>query len=268
MRLLHFSDVHAGGFPQALSGWFDKRLLGSANYWLRRRRHHDWSLIDDLCRLVAEWQPDLVVCTGDHSSISEPVEFTRALQALQPVIDNTAHALLFVPGNHDWYVANKTCERALADAVQVMSRGQMQLTDYPLMREVGGERFLLVNQACPQSWLSSAGALSPEAAARIETLLTEAGEPVTLLSHFPLFKADGSEPPRRRHCHNNAVLVDAFASGAIKLALCGHIHTPYLRNGPGAGVEVCAGSLTYAAKANLITYAPDGSFSQEWRSVR
>ena len=53
----------------------------AANYWLRRHRHHDWSLIDDLPAVIADMRPDAVVCTGDHSSISEPREFKQAMAA-------------------------------------------------------------------------------------------------------------------------------------------------------------------------------------------
>jgi 3',5'-cyclic AMP phosphodiesterase CpdA len=217
---------------------------------------------------IPELAPDLVVCTGDHSSISEPVEFERSLAALQPLIDNPSFDLLFVPGNHDWYVKNKTCEAALADTVSKMTRGKISLDAYPLLTTIENEPFLLVNQASPQSWLSSAGGITPAAAERITTLLEQAGKPVTLISHFPLFKADGEVPSLRRHCHNNDVLVDAYRDGRIKLAMCGHIHTPFDRAGPGLGTEVCAGSLTYAAKISVIDYAKDGSFSQSWHTVR
>ena len=268
MRLVHFSDVHAGGFPQSFGGWFDKRLLGAANYWLRRRGHHDWSLIADMIREIEALEPDLVVCTGDHSSISEPVEFERALQALAPLIDNSSFDLLFVPGNHDWYVKAAECEAALADAVQRMTRGTIGLRDYPLLKTFRGESFLLVNQACPQGWLSSAGAISADAASKIGNILDCIDKPITLISHFPLYAAGGELPSARRHCRNNEVLDTAFRDGRIKLAMCGHIHTPFSRTGPGAGVEVCAGSLTFAGKLSVVDYDESGTFEQHWREVR
>ena len=267
MRLLHFSDVHAGGWPQALGGWFDKRLLGSANYWLRRHRRHNWTLIADMIELIPEVKPDLVVCTGDHSSISEPREFEQAMTALEPLLADGGLEMLFVPGNHDAYVKDELCGKALADVVRRMNRGTVAIDDYPLLREVGGELFLLVNQAFPQSWLSSAGEISEEASAKIEGLLQEADRPVTLLSHFPLFNADGDVPSARRHCRNNGVLVEAFREGRIKLALCGHDHHPFERRGPGNGTEICAGSLTFAGQVVVIDYADDGSFNYRWRTV-
>ena len=65
MRIAHFSDIHVGRWPQEIRAHFDKRLLGSLNY--RLRRSHQFSR-DFLPRALCQLRmlaPDWVVCTGD-----------------------------------------------------------------------------------------------------------------------------------------------------------------------------------------------------------
>ncbi|MDX9982422.1 MAG: hypothetical protein RBU25_20545, partial [Lentisphaeria bacterium] len=56
-------------------------------------------------------------------------------------------------------------------------------------------------------------------------------------------------------------------AGAYDVALCGHIHHAFRRDGAGA-MEVCAGSLTMEGRVNVLDFFPEScTFSQFWLDV-
>ncbi|MDD3119516.1 MAG: hypothetical protein PHQ27_10075, partial [Victivallales bacterium] len=65
MRIIHFSDIHAGGPAEDLLAYVDKRWVGVFNYTFRRKFQHDPSRLEQAVTFILDRPPDLVVCTGD-----------------------------------------------------------------------------------------------------------------------------------------------------------------------------------------------------------
>ena len=103
MRIAHFSDIHAGSWIRGMSGYFDKRLLGAFNFLLRRKLNQNWNFVDLAVQKIKQIDPDIVICTGDIATIASNHEFTKAKDALAPLVEDTRFEFLFIPGNHDWY---------------------------------------------------------------------------------------------------------------------------------------------------------------------
>ncbi len=268
MRIVHFSDIHAGGCVKDLRGIFDKRLLGTLNHFLRRRHKHVWGRVERAVTLIKQLNPDIVVCTGDLTTLGEPSEFEQAFEALAPLAADKRFELLYVPGNHDCYVPRKECQQSLRQMFHMLNRERWTLDELPLSFAFQQARFLLVNQAVPAPLYASWGQITR----RTETWIGEhfaAGDGRDILvSHYPLFDPDGYRLSWRRRCKNSECLENAYRNGRIRLALCGHIHTPFVREESDGTMEICAGSLTFAGKLNSVDFSPQtGNLSQRWIDV-
>ncbi len=273
MRIIHFSDIHARARLETVGHLFDKRLLGFFNYLLRRHLHQDWRRIKWMAEQIAHWEPDVVVCTGDITSLGGPKEFEMARQALAPLRDNPAIDFLYVPGNHDAYVQCRRSNKALNHAFSDLNRGRWELNQLPIIHSHDAMRFLLINQAAPAPLLASYGALDMATRNWLDAHMGEiVGDhlpPLALISHFPLLDAAGNALSWRRACRHNEPLRDALRDGHIRLALCGHIHTPFARQEPDGGLEVCAGSLTHTGIFSVVDYSPENdTLAQQWIELK
>ncbi len=270
MRIVHFSDLHAGGLVKSPRGLFDKRLFGMLNHIFRRAHLRKWERVERAVTQIKMLNPDLVVCTGDLTTISEPDEFELARQALMPLVEDKRFEFLYVPGNHDNYVPRKKCEDALLKAFGDLNENRWKLDELPIRMDFQGLRILMVNEAVPMPVFASSGELSPDTCAWLENELNAKEDeiPILLLSHFPIFDANGGPLSWRRECRNNQLLRDALHDGIIKLALCGHIHTPFVREETCGAMEVCAGSLTFTGMMSIIDFdIANDKVSQRWVQV-
>jgi len=255
MRIVHFSDTHESGFPESVGAFFDKRLVGAMNCFFLRGRLHKPALLERAASLIAEMKPDLAVCSGDLTTSGQPGEFKRSLARLAPLL-NSGVPVLYVPGNHDSYVKDKACRRALEEAFEAMNRGRFKLEGLPAAFDLGGCRFLAVDCARPTMPMLSCGFMDRRT---VDFVKAECSAPKTgprvIVGHFPLLE---THPVKRvRHRLYGAVEVSGLLmSGALDLSLCGHVHKGYaLLDANGRG-EICAGSLTRFASFSEIEIDP------------
>ena len=264
MRIFHFSDIHFSSFPRELSSLFDKRIFGFCNFLLRRKSRYHLSYLNAAIRHIQMSPPDMVICTGDITTLSDPIEFKQALDCLHPLYTDSRFDFLYVPGNHDYYVHRQKNKTALEQAFYTLNKNRWKLTELPLIYQWNSMRFLLVDQTHPMPLWSSSGNIKPNRVEWLRTILendiTESS-PLILVGHFPLLDQEGEPLPRRRRCYNNEVLQKALSEGKIILSICGHIHDPFIRT--YKGLEYCAGSLSLTGLLNEITIDND-KISQQW----
>ena len=120
MKIVHFSDPHAGGSAEDWLAYFDKRWVGVFNYRFRRRFRHDLKLLEKAVAYILQERPDVAVCTGDLTSTGQPGEFQRTLEILEP-LRKSGIPLIYLPGNHDCYVKRPKCVNAMKDAVRLLN---------------------------------------------------------------------------------------------------------------------------------------------------
>ena len=65
MKIIHFSDPHAGGPAEDWLAYVDKRWVGVFNYRFRRQFRHDMSKLKKAVDYILDVKPDVAVCTGD-----------------------------------------------------------------------------------------------------------------------------------------------------------------------------------------------------------
>lgn len=251
-RIVHFSDLHVGDFSFPKNGWLDKRLLGRANFWLTRRRQICLQRLAQAAEVFAALQPDLVLCTGDLTCVSDPKEFAMAEELLAPIRQWAGDKFVYLPGNHDAYVSAGECRRALAETFYRLNGQRFQLPELPLSLRFGEVELLLLNTAVPQGWFSSGGVFAAAAQQRLDTLLTEPFAGIRLLvNHFPIQTETGGQIPWRRRLQGAGVLRQWQSAGRFAAFLCGHIHHPFLAD-TAVGLQVCAGSLTIQSSYSNI----------------
>lgn len=257
MKIIHFSDPHAGGGAEDWRAYFDKRWVGVFNYRFRRRYKHDLSKLKTAVEYILAARPDVAVCTGDLTSTGQPGEFERVLDILKPLRDS-AIPLLYMPGNHDRYVNAAKCVAAVRAAVEFLSRGDYKFDDMPLVREHAGVEFALVNCCRPSNIFCSWGFLSRSDSGYIEKWCAEPKtKPRILLSHYPMTE-DHPLLRLRHRLFGQGRVVELMRGHAIDLVLCGHIHKPYLKVDADGRGECCAGSVTRNGSMVEIEVALDG----------
>ncbi len=274
MRVVHFSDIHATRWLSGWHGYFDKRLLGAINYLLRRRNQQHWDWVSIAVEKIKELTPEVVVCSGDITSLSSPAEFNKSISALKPLWQDPKIIFIYVPGNHDHYVQDRDCFNALENAFYCLNQNRWQLSDLPLIFNQNGVQFILVNEALPVSWLMSTGMITKQTNQWLfDFLFTPECDnsklPMrVLIGHFPLYDHMGQALPRRRCCQNMNTLIDAFKNEKINISLCGHIHHHYIRVDNRNSIEICAGSLTTNGVINYLEFSDTHkSFNQRWINV-
>ncbi|MBP1583505.1 MAG: metallophosphoesterase [Victivallales bacterium] len=246
MRLLHFSDIHCGIFPSLQDARFDKRWLGGLNHWLRRRAFQDWSTLPRLAEHIQATKPDLVICSGDLTSIGTPEEFALARNCLKPILEASAGHFLYVPGNHDCYLADAACQQALSETYAALNGAWNQLDELPGLHRFGDIEIVCLQQCQPRPWYSSSGLMDEEQWQALRQMLDTPVQGIARLGlgHFPFRGAHGNPLGAQREFAGWGQLLECLRWGGVAAWLCGHIHRGFCRTEP-EGVQVfCAGSLT------------------------
>lgn len=254
MKIVHFSDPHAGGPAEDLLAYIDKRWVGVFNYNFRRKFRHDMTKLENAVRYILDTKPDVAVCTGDLTSTGQPGEFELVRPILRPLRDSSI-PLIYLPGNHDCYVKRPKCVKAVNEMVEYLTRGDYRFGDLPVVREYAGVEFLLLNCSRPSNLLCSWGFVDPR---DTEYIVRECGAPRKgpriLVSHYPMIEHHPILRVRHR-LFGQQRLLELLRSHQLDLSLCGHVHKPYLEVDDSGRGECCAGSVTRNGSMVEIDYS-------------
>jgi predicted phosphodiesterase len=256
-RIIHFSDLHAALCSFRHGGLFDKRLLGRLNFLLRRRHAFRAERILEAAKVFASLHADLFVCTGDLTSVGDIEEFALGERLLEPLLELANGRFVYIPGNHDAYIQNKDCRKALEDTFYRLNGKSFQLHDLPLRQVVGPAELILCNAARPSPIYSSNGAFSNTDWERLEKLLhAPKSTPFRLLlEHFPTLDAAARLLSWRRRLKQAPALLK-LQDDHFDALLCGHIHQPFVLDPPHPRI-ICAGSLTLHGSFAIIDLDPE-----------
>lgn len=259
MKIIHFSDPHAGGPAEDWLAYVDKRWVGVFNYNFRRRFQHDLSLLDKAVEYILDAKPDLAICTGDITSTGQPGEFAKALESIKPLRESDI-PMVYVPGNHDHYVKNRRCVQALKEAFSYLNTAfELKLDDLPVIRTMMGCDFLIVNESGPTNLISSAGYMNRQTS---DFLLEQCSNgqrgtnPKILIGHYPL-NEDHPILRCRHRLFGEKEALRLLNEKRIDLSLCGHVHKPEIRIDDTGRGEIIAGSITRNHCLAQIEYMED-----------
>jgi 3',5'-cyclic AMP phosphodiesterase CpdA len=269
MKILHFSDIHTGGHFSTTS-LFDKRLIGTLNYRLRRKHHVKWERLERAIEHIETEKPDFVINTGDITSVSNKAEFDEALKRLQRLTENTNFTFLNVPGNHDYYVDNSELLNYRNKAYDTLNRGKFPLNEFPCRLRTENVDFWMLDESRPNNGTLSSGIFKSQDLTILEQWTKEADEKkVILIGHYPLRNNLGQALKARRALENGELLYELLAKGKISINLCGHIHAAFCRKEQSGSLEICAGSLTIGGRMNKLEYNDStNTFDHSWIELK
>ncbi|MDD4317153.1 MAG: metallophosphoesterase [Victivallaceae bacterium] len=241
MKIIHFSDPHAGGAAEDWMAYIDKRWVGVFNYRFRRRFQHDLTLLEKAVTYILENRPDIAVCTGDLTSTGQPGEFEKTLTIMKPLL-NSGIPLIYVPGNHDCYVRLRKCREAVENAVRELC--DYEFNDLPLVKSFAGCDFIVVNESGPTNLFSSRGHMDKKTSDFVLDYCSQPkNRPRIIVGHYPLLE----EHPLLRFRHDmggHRQVAKLLCEKNIDISLCGHIHKPFAKIDNNGRGEYSAGSVT------------------------
>ncbi len=254
-RLIHFSDIH---LFHAQAKWkprdfLSKRVTGYLNNRFLPRGHRFKQAPQVLHKLVEDVyarSPDLVVFSGDATTLGVEEEFEMAVQVLRIGQEDVPPALA-VPGNHDYYTTRSTKTGLFEKHFAPWQQGH-RLDDeiYPFARKVGKVFVVAVNSCQWNRWSwDSTGRVGVDQLIRLERLLSSAeaqGAIKVLVTHYPLALADGKPEGRHRRLRDLHDLLKVAQNGGVQLWLHGHRHDAYVipANSERSLAALCVGSGT------------------------
>ncbi|TVQ92765.1 MAG: metallophosphoesterase [Deltaproteobacteria bacterium] len=274
IRLAHATDLH-WFTPPSLRRVPGKRLLGTANLYLRGRVHHfDRTVQQAAVQAMLQAEPDIAVITGDLTALALPEEFELARRDLSPLLETVP--TLVMNGNHDVYTVGSSKQDRIAERFG------------PFLHRIEGSRVarldhdyltLLALDPCRPHW-SASGRLPSE---QLDTLRAQLHDPsttdrvVVIALHYPLLHPDGSLYDKVGHGLRNASdLIALLREAPVRPSaiLHGHRHHGYRIDldlgdakvpifNPGTGGQRYEPDHDRAACVNVYGIGPDGAVTVE-----
>jgi len=154
LSLVHLSDVHVFDAAALRPGHLlDKRLTGTVNALLRRRRVHRWPVIRAALEALGRMPVDHLVITGDISTLGARTELEVFLAELSR-LHLAPGAVTVVPGNHDAYVPELVRRGVFASVFgpyQTSDPGWSGLDRFPVVRLRGPMALIACSTAVPSA---------------------------------------------------------------------------------------------------------------------
>ncbi len=232
VELAHITDPHLPLAGVRLAELPGKRIIGWLSWTLRRRRaHRPEALRAVMADVRQRLSPEgMLLLTGDVVNISSRAEFAAARQWLEREA-GAPRKVMFVPGNHDFYVAD-AARAGLMELVPWMS-GRAEdvapadaLPEFPVLRRLGNVALIGLNSAYAAPWREASGRLGEAQLQRLEEMLRDTAAKgfcrVVMVHHPPLVELGASKP--RKALKDAAALEEVLTRAGAELVLFGHTH--------------------------------------------
>ncbi len=221
-RLLFITDLHFWEVVLNPLKLLNKRMLGNANVWLRRRHHFHMERANDFADAAAATGAKTVLLGGDFTSTATEGEFALAKTFLERLRAGGLE-IVIIPGNHDVYTfeaaRKRRFERYFADYLRYEALPALH-------RLPGGVPLILAPTACP-NLISSRGRITPREVEAVAALIDGApAGPLLVAGHYPVLQSTYAyNSGFSRRLRNAALLRQVLgAAGREMIYLSGHVH--------------------------------------------
>lgn len=263
MRILHFGDLHVWRLKFDFSDpFYPKRWLGFVNLALRRRHKFPPEAGERVMAHLASQEADLVICTGDYSTMSLDAEFERAVELTQPIREKWGERFIEIPGNHDRY-----SPRSKTRYDKWFPEGRIEGVR---TWEIDAETVVVGYDASKPYAVRSNGCLTDELAEKLDSeLARQAEKRVILIGHYPY-----SNPPEHPESWDHKLigeerLAEIVAKHKPPVYLHGHKHVRWQLRAESTPETVClncgAAGMTSSKPEKQAGYV---AFTLDGREVR
>ena len=254
MKIVAFSDSHACGRPSGWASLFDKRVVGLFNYHYRRQHQHQQKWLHEMVKYILDTLPDVAICTGDISTSGEPSEFKETCDILKPLVNNPKINFFYVPGNHDNYVKDSLCFKALQETFFYLNSEKYKFENLPFSILLGDADFCFVNECYPVNLVLSTGIMKKNTVDYVYNWIKQkSSKPKILVGHYPL-REEHSFLRFRHKLWGQKKILDELQRKTLDLSLCGHVHSAKADIDDTGRGEIIIGSVTRDACGALIEY--------------
>ncbi len=203
MKIAQISDVHFTKTSLNPFSLCTKRLAGTLNWILFRKKKSDHGPLAHLPALFTSLGVDLILVGGDLSSTSLSSEFKMAKQFFNGI----ASPKIFIPGNHDQYTSGAYREKRFYSFFKNPRPAIDHRAEFFTLKDHGVEAHkiapgwwcIALDTARATKLTSSNGVFSENIEEHLEEVLSllPKNDQIVLLNHFPFFQND--QPKHRLH---------------------------------------------------------------------
>ncbi|MFP6873873.1 MAG: metallophosphoesterase [Verrucomicrobiales bacterium] len=253
MRILHFGDIHFWRLRFDRDFYYPKRILGMANLTLCRRHRFPPRLAREAMAGIAGEEADMVLFSGDMTTMSLEGEFRDAARAFAPLYEKWGDRLVVIPGNHDRYSPRSA---RLQYFEKHFPRAALQQGQRVFSRQVGDHVSVVGFDASRPFMMRSNGLFDENLERELDRELEAAGEcgrKVLLMGHFP-YSYPGKSPGKWHHrLLREEVLAKVIARHQPAAYLHGHKHVRWCLRDSRSPQTLCLN----CGPAGMYSVSPD-----------
>ena len=228
--IIHISDLHFHSYPQNLSEFNAKRILGATNLLIRRAREFPLKRAKLLVEIIQKMEWDHLVISGDITQLSLEKEFSLAREILDPLLIKSERVTV-IPGNHDRYFNQH-------DGTDLFTKyfGEFFGKNEIHVSEIN-QKWVLVgwDSAHPNDLRTAAGTVKSSTIQATEKLLKNSPDQTNFIvvNHFPLTFPEDWKFDRSHELYNLVPVRNwILKNSQIRLYLHGHIHLNWFHRLP------------------------------------
>lgn len=228
--IIHISDLHFHSYPQKLSEFNAKRILGATNLLIRRAREFPLKRAKLLVEIIQKMEWDHLVISGDITQLSLEKEFSLAREILDPLLIKSERVTV-IPGNHDRYINQH-------DGTDLFTKyfGEFFGKNEIHVSKIN-QKWVLVgwDSAHPNDLRTAAGTVKNITIQATEKLLQNFPDQTNFIvvNHYPLTFPEDWKFDRSHELYNLVPVRNwILQNSQIRLYLHGHIHLNWVHRLP------------------------------------
>lgn len=222
MRFLHITDLHFWNLVYNPVYLCNKRVLGTLNLLLRRRKYLHLGRAGSFIQLLNTLQIDAILIGGDFTTTAMPEEFAQAAAFLEK-ISAICPNIYLLPGNHDVY----TFESCRKRRFETYLGGYAPAMGDPILSRLDdGLSLIRIPTVRPNLVTSRGRVTSPQLEQARKMIAGAGGHSMIVLAHYPLLQSTPAYTLNAdRHLINAEELQEVVGQSPVPLLyLAGHVH--------------------------------------------